>query len=454
MSIKKLPTPPKSFITLLGPGIVLVAMGLGSGEYILWPYLVSQFGFGVIWGAVVGILFQYFVSNESGRYTLIAGNSVFIGFKKLSFLFPTWFILSTFLSFGWPGIIGTGGEILGRLLGVEEHKWLTIVMLISIGLIFTIGGKVYSTLESFQKIILAISIPTLFVIAITVMDANTLTDLGKGILGIGSGYLFFPAGIAIGQFLSAIAYSGAGGNLILSHSFYIQDEKSGMAKYSEGEVIKGEESYHKVLDVRFEETPENISKFRKWFREIALEQFVSFVLIGLFTIFLLVIISYQLVYPLLGGNNLSFVFLQSEALSRFGPYLGILFLIVGVVFLFKTQLGVYESTSRIMAENLHLGFKPFSRVQRSKVFFAFLWLQILFAVIITFLEFATPLQILFINALFSAVSMFVLSGSLLWLNTSKFIPKVLQPGIFRKLLLLISFIFFGVFSVIAILEYI
>lgn len=453
MELKKLPNPPKSFINLLGPGIVLVAMGLGSGEYVLWPYLISQFGFGIIWGAVLGILFQYFVSNETGRYTLITGNSVFIGFYKLSRIFPIWFIISTFLSFGWPGIIGTGGEILGKLLGVEEHKWLTIAMLLLIGVIFTVGGKVYSTLENTQKIILAISIPAIFVIAVTVLNPGTVTEMLKGIVGIGNGFLFFPAGIAIGQFLSAIAYSGAGGNLILSHSFYIQDEGSGMARYSEGQVVKGEESYHKELSYKFEMTEDNIKRFKKWFREIALEQFVSFVLIGLFTIFLLAIVAYELVYPVSAKNDISFLFLEAERLAQIGPYLGTLLLIVGVVFLFKTQLGVFESTSRIMAENLHIGFKRFKNANRSKVFFGFLWAQIIFAITITFLEIAAPLQILFINALFSALSMFVLSGSILWLNRSNLIPKELKPGLFRMIIIFVSFIFFGIFSFVAIAEY-
>lgn len=452
MESKKLPNPPKSFKSLIGPGLVLIAMGLGSGEFVLWPYFVSQFGFGIIWGALLGILFQYFVSNETGRYTLATGNSVFVGFKKLSRFFPAWFIISTFLSFAWPGIIGTGGEILGRLLGIADFKWLTIIMLIIIGLIFTLGGKVYSTLEKTQKIFLMISIPALIFIVIIIINPETFIDIAKGTIGIGDGFFLFPAGIAIGQFLGAIAYSGAAGNLILSHSFYIQDKGFGMAGYGEGELVMGKETYLKELKSQFDLSPENINNFKKWFRVVAVEQFISFVIVGFLAILLLTIIAYELIYPAVTANNIEFIFLEAKELSLISPAVGTFLLVLGAVFLFTTQLGVFESTSRIMSENLHMASSYFAKVSRSKLFFMFLWLQIGFSIFITLLNIAAPLQILFLNTIFSAISMFVLSGAILWLNSSRHTPKQLQPHFIRKFILLLSFLFFGAFSVIAFLD--
>jgi hypothetical protein len=452
MQKQDMPMPPKNFLKLIGPGLVLIAMGLGSGEFVLWPYLATQFGLGILWGALVGILFQYFVSNETGRYTLITGNSVFTGFKKLSKFFPAWFIVSTFLSFGWPGIIATGGEILGRLLNISDYKWLTILMLISIGLIFSFGGKVYSTLENIQKVFLLISIPIILLIAALVIQPETILEISKGLIGIGQNYLFFPAGIVLGQFLGAIAYSGAGGNLILSHSFYIQDKKLGMAFYGQGEINKKDNNLAKEVSHELQLNQENIKRFKKWFSVVAREQFFSFAVIGLLTIILLAVISYKLLYPLVASNDIEFIFLEASKLSLIAPVFGSILLILGVTFLYTTQLGVFESTSRIMSENLHLASKYFAKIPRSKLFFLFLWLQIVFGVIIAFLNIATPLQILFLNTTFSAISMFILSGSILWLNTSNNIPKELRPGIFRKLMLLISFIFFGIFSFIVVIE--
>ena len=61
MSLKPLeinPLPhPLSLKKLIGPSFIILALGLGSGEVILWPYLTANFGLGIIWGALLGLTF-------------------------------------------------------------------------------------------------------------------------------------------------------------------------------------------------------------------------------------------------------------------------------------------------------------------------------------------------------------------------------------------------------------
>ena len=73
--VKPFPSPIK-FAKLLGPSFIILALGLGSGEVILWPFLVSKYGLGIAWGALLGITFQYFMNMEIERYSLIKGESV------------------------------------------------------------------------------------------------------------------------------------------------------------------------------------------------------------------------------------------------------------------------------------------------------------------------------------------------------------------------------------------
>lgn len=446
--------PPKFTLAAIGPGLVLIAMGLGSGEFILWPYLVAQFGFGVVWGAVVGITLQYFLSNESGRYTLATGGSVYSGMYNLAKWIPYWFIISTFASFAWPGIIGSGGKILGDLVGVEDHKWLTIGMLIIIGLLLTFGGKVYDNLERVQKIFLMIALPTLLLITILLINPDNLNHLANGIFGIGEGYLFLPEGISIITFLGSVAYAGAAGNLVLSHSFYVQDKALGMASNINSQVDIENKSNNVPKSEIFEQNLENISNFKNWFSYVAKEQFISFWVLGLVTILCLVYISYSLVYPYIGVEGLDFIKLQGQSIAlMFNPILGVAFLSLGSVFLFTTQLGIFETTSRIMTENIQLASKNIREsYSRSTLFYFFLWLQIITAITITLAGLEQPIQLLILSTFFSAVSMFVLSALVLWLNSSKNLPKEIQPGLFRKLMMLISFLFFGAFSVITVAD--
>ena len=59
---------------LIGPSFIILGVGLGSGELILWPYLASNFGLGIAWAAVVGITLQFFLNMEIERYSLVTGN--------------------------------------------------------------------------------------------------------------------------------------------------------------------------------------------------------------------------------------------------------------------------------------------------------------------------------------------------------------------------------------------
>lgn len=445
--MKALPKAPKFSISLIGPGIVLIAMGLGSGEFILWPSLVAQFGFGVLLGAVLGIVMQYFVSLEATRYTLATGGTIYEAFYRLNKFLPIWFILSTFASFAWPAIILSAGTILASMLDLSSAKTPTIILLLIIGVLLTFGGKVYDTLEKFQKLILILVIPVFIAILALTFDADIPAKLSTGLLGFGDGYWFFPTGASLIGFLGAIAYTGAAGNLILSQSLYVQDEGLGAAKYSDSQIDLYSDKEIKPSQ-NLVNTKEDIHEFYKWFRLVSIEQFISFVLVGLVSIIILVVIAYSLVYPFNGNTHgLDFIFLQAkniEALSS--HFISSLFLISGVVFLFSTQLGIFETTSRVMTENIQLlKLSSIQNIKRKYLFYTFLWLQIIAAIFITLLDVQEPVALLITATFFSAVSIFVLTGLLLWLNSSEILKKEIRIGMIRKLILLTTFIFYGIF---------
>ena len=58
---------------LLGPSFIILALGFGSGEVILWPYLTSNWGLGIAWAALLGITCQFFINMEIERYALVKG---------------------------------------------------------------------------------------------------------------------------------------------------------------------------------------------------------------------------------------------------------------------------------------------------------------------------------------------------------------------------------------------
>ena len=76
---RDLPEPPH-WRKLVGPSILLLGLSLGSGEFVLWPYITYKFGFAVFWACMVGVLTQYFINMEIERWTLATGETAVTGF--------------------------------------------------------------------------------------------------------------------------------------------------------------------------------------------------------------------------------------------------------------------------------------------------------------------------------------------------------------------------------------
>ena len=330
IKIKPLPKPPSSIKDLLGPSFILLGLGLGTGEIILWPYLVSNFGLGIIWGAVLGITMQFFLNMEIERYTIVNGESVFVGFARLFRFFPIWFIFSTLIAFGWPGFSAASAQIFGQIVPVVQPKFIGIAILILIGIILSLGSVVTKTLERFQKVLITIGIPSIILIAILLVDKVDTIALFKGVFGIGEGYMIIPLGIPMMSFLAAFAYAGAGGNLNLAQSFYIKEKGYGMGKYA-GKItslISGRDSKITIEGNTFEINDENIKSYKQWWKLINLEHGLVFWGLGLTTILLLAVLSYTTVYGMKGNvQGINFLFNEAKVITlTLGKFFGVLFL--------------------------------------------------------------------------------------------------------------------------------
>jgi len=459
--IKYKPFPkPLPLKKLIGPSFIILALGLGSGEVILWPYLVANYGLGIAWGAVLGISFQFFINMEIARYALIKGESVFVGISKVFTKAPYWFIASTFIGFGLPGIIAASAKVFSHILGITDFRFIAITMLIFIGLILSCGKTVYGMMEKLTKTIILIGVPFVFILTIVISTKMGWANLFNGLIGIGDNYRFLPTGISLAAFLAAFAYSGAGGNLNLTQSIYIKEKGYGMGKYSQkisGLFSKGAKGQQiKLEGEQFELNKENISNFKKWWKRINLEHLIVFWFIGAMSMTLLMLLSYSTAFGV-SGNAQGINFVINEGMmvgQKLFPLAGTLFLVIVTVMLFQTQLGVMDSTSRIMGENLaikKLEKNKKSTINLSKVYSIFVWAQIAFGIILFSVGIYEPKTLIIIGAVINAIAMFVHIGLVSWTN-NKVLPKQFRPSILRKLVLLVIFLFFGFFSVLVLLD--
>lgn len=456
---KKQFPPPVGIKKILGPSFIILALGLGSGEVILWPYLASNYGLGIVWGAVLGITFQFFMNMEIERYALIKGESVFMGIAKL-YRWPIyWFIISTFIGFGLPGIIAASAKVLASVLGFSDFKWIAILMLLIIGVVLSVGKTVYGMMEKVTKTIILIGVPLIFVLAIILSSKIDWVHLFGGLIGRGENFWFLPSGISLATFLAAFAYSGAGGNLNLSQSIYVKEKGYGMGKYSQkivGLFYGKAKTKIKLTGEDFEINNENISHFKSWWKTINLEHLFVFWFIGGLSMVLLMLLSFATTFGL-GDNSegINFVINEGRIIGEnLFPIFGILFLLVVSIMLFQTQLGIMDSTSRIMAENAaiaKLRNLPDGVVNLSKIYYIFVWAQIAFGIVLFLCNFYEPKTLIVLGAVINAFAMFVHTGLVALLNY-KSLPKIFQPNLARKMIIGVIFIFFGIFSAVVLLD--
>jgi len=446
---------------LLGPSFILLGLGLGSGEIILWPFLASNYGLGIIWGAMLGITFQFFMNMEIERYALARGESVFVGFARKTKSLPLWFLLSTFVPWIWPGIAAASATLAVSVLGMAEDKVkiVGIGMLILMGLILSIGPVLYKTVERFQKVLIMIGVPSIFILSLYLASSADFSTVVSGLVGSGetaegTSYWLLPAGISISSFLAALAYAGAGGNLNLAQSFYIKEKGLGMGKYS-GRItslLTGTHNSRKPIltGSKFPTTKQSTKEFKKWWRTINAEHFLVFWLTGAITIILLALLAYNTTFghPDVNTSDIGFVITEGAEIGKMiTPWVGTFFLTIATMTLFGTQLTIYDAVSRILSENVVLATRERIKPKHiPKIYYTTLWIMILSGVLIFSLGFTQPLQLLLLAAVLNAIAMFVHSGLTLWLNKTS-LPKAIGPNAFRTAVMTLAFLFYGGFSV-------
>lgn len=460
LPLGKKPLPPAPALrSLLGPSFIILGLGLGSGEVVLWPYMASNYGLGIVWGMLIGITMQFFINMEVERYALINGESVFVGFVRLWRYLPAWFIVSTFLGFGWPGIGLYGATLLSHLLGGVDPKMVGTGIFLLIGATLSIGSVLYKTVETLQKYLIMIGVPFIVLLTFSLADASDMAELLRGLAGMGSlegkPYFFLPEGIVMGTFLGALAYAGAGGNLNLTQSCYVRDKGYGMGAYADKitSVISGREKRSFSLTGNtFAITPKNLATFETWWKLVNKEHAMIFWALGLFTMLTLSLLAYVTTFGM-DGNAQGIAFVINEATmigKRTLPVFGSLFLVVTGVMLCATQLTVLDSTSRIITENIVL-MRRRAAGDVSRTYYVVLWTQIAFGIAVFIAGFDQPLTLIVLGAIINAFSMFVYTGILLFMN-NRLLAKELRPAPWRNAVMTFTFLFFGIFGAFTVAE--
>ncbi|HUP00644.1 MAG TPA: Nramp family divalent metal transporter [Gemmatimonadota bacterium] len=437
---------------VIGPSVIALGMGLGAGEFLLWPNLIAVNGFSIWWLFWVGVVTQFVVIGEIERWSLVTGESIFTGMARLTKrpFWPWFFVAATLVSFFWPGWASQAADFtratVNALAGHEVIAAWQPLALLMMGFIWSalaLSRVVYNALEKFEIGLVLLFFPLLFValLAAGVLPGD-VTALLKGAVSIGSAPPALLSGDQFPTLLIAVAYAGSGGTLLLAQSLWVRDKGFAMSAY-QGRIagIRGQNEPVGERGFAFDAgDPTARARFRGWMGLAERELLWTFVLL----ILLSVVITTLLVAATVGTDRLDLagdltglVLAQAEILRvRGGPWLEVVFLLGGALVLFSTQVGIVDTVTRISGDVFYdrVGrHRPSMTLKR--VFLVLLTIFVLasMAVIVASwvggesVEALQPNFLVLIAGPFTIASMFLFTAVITILNTRYLPPALRMP---------------------------
>ena len=436
----------------LGASVILLATALGSGELIIWPYITSQAGVGLLWLAFVGFTMQYFLNMEIERYTLATGETAVTGFSRMWIGWGVIFILGSILPNAFPGWASSAATMATYLFGLGEGTIpvITTIFLLAIALAITLSPVVYNTLEKVQMVLVVIIVAFMLLAIIIATDLSSWTGI---ITEAPSGAASLPrylGEIGTAAIFGAVVFAGAGGCNNLVQSNYIRDKGLGMGILIPKIVspVTGEEEARPSLGYKFELNEENMRRWRSWWKVANQEQLITFYILGLLILIGLSVLLNSTLGIVSGGEaDISFIQREAEALAtQLGTWFEDFFYFAGFAVLFSTNIGVVDWVSRLTADSLKVTFlKESTFWSESKIYVTVVWILCLagMAIIWTGIE---PLILLLLASTGGGFMMFLYSGLLILLNR-RFLPESIRLRGWRLAGMTVAFLIYAAFVV-------
>jgi uncharacterized protein YjeT (DUF2065 family) len=446
--VRDMPEPPRNYWRLVGPGIVAGGVGLSSGEFVLWPFISSQVGLVLLWGALVGVVTQFFLNMEVERYTLATGETAVTGFNRFWKHWGLIFAVLGYFANLWPGWAISSATLASYLFGGNPSV-IAIVSLLVIGFSLTFAPVIYVALERLIFVKVAAVLVLVVLGMAFAIEPESWRALPSGFTSIGT----LPEGLSMALVFGAIAFAGSGGAQNLCQSNWIRDKGFGMGQYVPRLVspITGspEALSATPISYTFETTPANMARWNSWWRFANIEQVFSFVLVTVVTIGLTSMLAHSTLFgePNL-PNNVSFLRIEAQQLEQqVGRWFGILFLATGAFSLFGSAMGIIDYTSRLAADILKTTYIP--RVSESRTYFWLVWGMVGLGCTILLAGMSQPITLLVISASTGGVIMFLYSFMLIALN-KRMLPPAIRINGFRTATLVWSTLLFGTLAVLTV----
>jgi hypothetical protein len=466
----ELPAPPSpkglGWIAVVGPGVIVLGVSIGGGEFLLGPAAFVRYGLSLLWVTLVSVFFQTLFNTELMRYTLATGEPAFTGFMRTrpsSTLWACIYSILYFLQTGWAAAAGVAaGAIfflgLRRLPGPSDSALvyqIGVATFIVCVAVLLLGRRIERTLELLNWVLVVCILGSFLVMAGVFVPGRVWAAAIAGLAGfdtVRGQFNFIPAGVDFFLLAALVGYSGAGGMVNITLSNWARDKGYGMGERAG--YIPAAVGGHKVhlAHTGFVFAPDDkaMLRWKGWWRIVRADQWGVFfggAILGM----VLPALLYVTFLP--AGTDIQGLGISAALAgaigARAGPWLAGVIAFLGAWILFKTQLDIVEGMVRSITDLLWTG-SPRVRGWRGgdvrAVYYTVLAAVAMWGIFA--LRVAAPIILLKIAANVAGFVFVIASLHLLFINT-RFLPKEVRPPLWRKAGLIAMSLFYGFFVVLS-----
>ena len=445
----------KKLLAILGPAMIALGGTIGGGEWLIGPSLFVKWGLGLLWITTVSSILQTFLNLEMSRYTIYTGEPITVGFMRLKPGKAFWGFFFTIIGFlerglpGWALACGTAlaAAQLGQIPGAGDKGTVVIwgiVVFVSCAVVITLGRTIERTLEIANWIMMVVVLGGLFLLDLYIVPASVWLDGLKGFVSFG----YMPQGVDVlllGALVGYSAYGGFGNNAITN---WYRDKGYGMgAKVGYIPAAIGGKVIHVSPHGKIAPVDEkNLSNWKQWLKLLNIDQWAIFYVGAMFGMFLPGIL-YVGVLP--AGQALpAWGIAASSAsgliakLGQFGWYLALFF---GFWILYSTAMSNVDLVVRQGTDMLWFaspGIRKWAKEDIRKIYYFLLVLFVIWGLM--YVNIMLPLVILAISANIANFTMALSAVATIRLNR-KVLPQEYRPALWREIMLVLNFVFFGFF---------
>jgi Mn2+/Fe2+ NRAMP family transporter len=426
--------PPRRFFQALrqiGPGIILAASIVGTGELINTTSLGAKAGFALLWLIVLSCVIKIFVQIELGRYAITQGKTTLAAFNTLpgprvGASWMCWLYMFMLLAtqaqiaamegtvgqaahMAFPGISQTVSTAFGRINPAwgtfletrQEYFWASLTTLAAIALLLS-GG--YHRLERVTTVLVAgVTLFTVASVAILQWTPFRIT-----MANLESGFTLAVPTAAVALAFSAFGITGVGASELVAYPYWC--------------IEKG---YARNTGPRSEDEGW-AQRARGWIRVMQLDAWFSMVIFTVATVAFYLLGAAVLHAEGLDPKGpemiptLSRMYIQplhGTALEGLRAWTKVGFLIGAWAVLFKTLYVATAANSRLTADFLDLtGIWPQTgRVERTRVIHAFCVLYPCLALVLYY-AYREPQGLIKIGGISQGLMLPLIAGSALYLR--------------------------------------